>query len=99
MKRLQDISCDVQIVFGTCPTKAKLRHVKIRFVFRKMTLIFNFGISFCIKGSYQHLQPFYDFYFKRKSLKIKPCGFYFTQKACFVLKIYIKCFEMRGNKK
>ena len=63
-----------------------------------MALISNFGISFCIKASDQHLQPFYDFYFKRKPLK-KLGGFYFFQKACFVLKIYIKSLKMRENKK
>ena len=92
MKFLQNISCKAQIAFGTYLEKAKLRlkDLKILFVFRKMTLISNFGISFCIKGSYQHLHPFYDFQFKRKSLKNITLSFLFQ---C------IKCFKMRENQK
>ena len=83
MKLLQNISCKIQVVFGACLTKAKLRHLKILFVFRKMELISNFGISFCITGSYQHLQPFCDLYFKRKSLKNKTLWFLFHPENLF----------------
>ena len=83
MKLFQNISCKAQIVFGTYPSKAILRHLKILFVFRKMALISNFGISFCIKGSYQHLQPFDDFYFKRKSLRNITLWFLFHPESLF----------------